>query len=467
MHSPRTTRGHEVAREAPRSSSRDHGSLVRPDHLHRALAGRLALAAVHYNLRLLTKWAAKNDRYDAGPDLLGFDRNVVGHEPACGTVVHGCYGTEHERSEVGMGRAPTPGWQAAGARIARADLGYMSGAVAEGHLFAACFMPYAALVGYEGDRLLTNTLATDSLLAGTPAAAAARMAAKIFDDKRASIEDIAHTLQGLAAENEQYFRGGTKRTIARVLGIFNPDLSVFVLDGRPLVYGTVLPFQLGLHRLALGWRDEVGPALHETATGLGRVAATFGVRAGQHHANAALDDRLSALDAVSIEFNAAAFAGQASPLDVLLLSLLLNNVAVGARLTVSTCCQACASAAVKHKLVTGYQTALSLQLLAEAELLTAALYGPLVTIAHSPAAHFLRGHRRLRNSLVHLGLGDRSTDIVEADDPIRALIEADLGEPFDEGASRIGQATAALDDALTSWLLAEPDAVLGTLRVPQ
>ncbi len=40
----------------------------------------LAFAAVHYNLRLLTKWAAKNDRYDADPDVLGFDRNVVGYE---------------------------------------------------------------------------------------------------------------------------------------------------------------------------------------------------------------------------------------------------------------------------------------------------------------------------------------------------------------------------------------------------
>ncbi|MBM7331458.1 hypothetical protein JS562_52330, partial [Agrobacterium sp. S2] len=181
----------------------------------------------------------------------------------------------------------------------------------------------------------------------------------------------------------------------------------------------------------------------------------------------AINDRLSALDAVSIEFNAAAFAGQASSLDVLLLGLLLNNVAVGARLTATTCCRACASAAVKHQFVTGYQTALSLQLLAEEELLTAALHGRLVAMADSPDAHFLRGHRRLRNSLVHLGLGDRTSDIVEADDPIRALIEADLGAPFDEGASRIGQAAAALDDALTSWLQADPDAVLGTLRVPQ
>ena len=40
----------------------------------------LAFASVHYNLRLLTKWAAKNDRYDADPELLGFDRSVVGYE---------------------------------------------------------------------------------------------------------------------------------------------------------------------------------------------------------------------------------------------------------------------------------------------------------------------------------------------------------------------------------------------------
>ncbi|CAL8973707.1 hypothetical protein CELL_01599 [Cellulomonas sp. T2.31MG-18] len=40
----------------------------------------LAFAAVHYNLRLLTKWAAKNDRYNADPDLLGFDRSIVGYE---------------------------------------------------------------------------------------------------------------------------------------------------------------------------------------------------------------------------------------------------------------------------------------------------------------------------------------------------------------------------------------------------
>lgn len=40
----------------------------------------LTFAAVHYNLRLLTKWAAKNDSYDADPELLSFDRNVIGFE---------------------------------------------------------------------------------------------------------------------------------------------------------------------------------------------------------------------------------------------------------------------------------------------------------------------------------------------------------------------------------------------------
>lgn len=363
-----------------------------------------------------------------------------------------------------MGREPTPGWQAAGARIARADLGYMTAAVTAGRLSAVCFMPYAALVGYEADLFLTKTLVTDSQLADTPAAAAARMAAKIFDDKRASIEDVANTLEGLAAENEQYFRGGTKRAIARALGIFNPDLSFFMLDGRPLVYGTVVPFQLGLHALALGSRDEVGPALHETAKGLGRLAAAFGLRPGQHHADAALDDRLSALDAVSIEYNTAAFAGKASPLDVLLLGLLMNNVAVGARLAVSACCPSCTSAAVKHQFVTGYQTALSLRLLTEANLLSPALRRRLVTVADTPEAQFLQRHRSMRNALVHLGLWDRSSDVVEADDPISAVIEADLGVPFAEGASRIGQAVTVLDDALVSWLLEGPDTVLSTLR---
>lgn len=365
-----------------------------------------------------------------------------------------------------MAREPTPGWQAAGVRIARADLGYMTGAVTDGRLSAVCFMPYAALVGYEADLFLTKTLTTDSLLVGTPAAAAARMAAKIFDDKRASIEDVANTLEGLAAENGQYFRGGTKRAIARALGIFNPDLSVFLLDGRPLVYGTVVPFQLGLHSLALGSRDEVGPALHETAKGLGRVAAAFGLQPGQHRGDADLNDRLSALDAVSIEYNAAAFAGKAAPLDALLLGLLMNNVAVGSRLAVSTCCPSCASAAVKHQFVTGYQTALSLRLLTEADLLSPALRSRLLTVADSPDAQFLQRHRRMRNALVHLGLWDRSSDVVEADDPITALIEADLGMPFVEGASHIGQAVAALDDALVSWLLEDPEAVMSTLRAP-
>lgn len=366
-----------------------------------------------------------------------------------------------------MGRAPTPGWQAAGARIARADLGYVTGAVAESHLSAVCFMPYAALIGYEADVFLSKTVATDSPLADMPAARAARMAAKVFDDKRASIEDIARALESLATENQQYFRGGVKRTIARVLGIFNPDLAVVALDGRPLIYGTVVPFQLGLHALALGSHDEVSHAVRETAVGLGRVAAAFGVRTAQHCTNAALDSGLAALDAVSVEFNAAAFAGKASTLDVLLVGLLLNNLAVGARLAVSTCCPACMSAAAKHQFVTGYQSSLSLRQLAEAELLSPALHGRLLTIADSPEAHFFRRHRRLRNSLVHLGLSDRGTDIVEAEDPIRVLIETDLGGPFDEVTSRIDQAATALDDALSSWLLSDLDAVLRTLRVPQ
>lgn len=366
-----------------------------------------------------------------------------------------------------MRRVPSPGATEAGLRIAHADLGYLLGAASHGGLPAVCFMPYAALVAYETDLFLSRALGSESVLAGTPATAAARMANKIFDDKRSSVEEISSTLGRLAAENEQYFRGGAKRSIARALGIFNPDLSVFVLDGTPLLYGTVIPFQLGLHSLARGNRDDFGPVVGKVAEGLGALAGAFGLRLGEHHGDASLGERLSALDALSTDYNAAAFGGEATPLDSLLLALLMNNAAVGARLAASTCCPSCASAAVKHQFVAGYQTALSLQILVEADLLTAALRGRLRTIADSPDAHFLRGHRRLRNSLVHLGLSDRSAEIVEAADPISALIEADLDMSLGAAAARIGQAIAALDDQLTSWLLADAQAVLDTLQVPE
>jgi hypothetical protein len=293
------------------------------------------------------------------------------------------------------------------------------------------------------------------------------MAHKIFDDKRASIDDIAGTLRRLAEENEHYFRGGFRRTIARALRIFNPDLFVVMLDGTPLLYGTVIPFQHGLHSLARGNPDGFGPVVGKTAESLGRLAQAFGLKLADHHGDAGLDERLSALDAVKLDYDAASVGGHAETLDTLLLGLLMNNAAVGARLTISTCCNSCVSAAVKHRLVASYQTAQSLHLLAEAELLSPPLHGRLEAIAESPEAQHLRGLRKLRNSLVHLGLGDRGSDIVEADDPIRGLIESDLDAPFDEGASRIGQAAAVLDDALTSWLLEDADAVLSTLRSPE
>lgn len=354
----------------------------------------------------------------------------------------------------------------AGLRIARADLGYLLGAALNGELPAACFMPYAALIAYESDLFHTRALGTEPIPADTPVRSAARMANKIFDDKRSSIENISAILGRLASENEQYFRSGAKRAIARALGIFNPDVSVFVLDGTPLIYGTVVPFQLGLHSLARGSPDGFGPAVGKVAEGLGDLASAFGLRLGEHHGDASLGERLSARDALSTDYNVAAFGGQAAPLDTLLLALLMNNAAVGARLAASTCCTSCASAAVKHQFVAGYQTALSLQLLAEADLLSAALRGRLRTIADSPDAQFLRGHRKLRNSLVHLGLADRSAEIIEAADPVSALIQTDLDMSLDDAAARIGHAIGALDEQLTSWLLADAEAVLGALRVP-
>lgn len=359
---------------------------------------------------------------------------------------------------------PTPGWEDAGERMARSDLGYVTGALTSNSPIATLsFMPYAALVAYEADRFLTEARGAESRLEGT-LAKAARMAGKIFDDRCTAIEEVSHILRDLAAGNEQHFRGGTKRKVARFLGIFNPDLSVFMLDNVPLIYGTVLPFQLGLHTLSSGGLNEWRPALHATAEAMGTFAQTFDLRLGDHRGDTTLGGRLSALDAVSSKYNAAIFGGQAAPHDALLLGLLMNNAAVGARLGVSRCCPSCCSAAIKHTFVAGYHTALSLQLLLEADLLTTTLRDHLSTLVESPQAQFFRSHRSLRNSLVHLGISDRSVGIVAAADPVVALIEADLGEPFAKGASLIEDATAALDAALTAWLLEDADMVLSTLR---
>lgn len=40
----------------------------------------LAFAAAHYNLRLLTKWAANNDAHETDPELFAVDYDVVGCE---------------------------------------------------------------------------------------------------------------------------------------------------------------------------------------------------------------------------------------------------------------------------------------------------------------------------------------------------------------------------------------------------
>lgn len=366
-----------------------------------------------------------------------------------------------------MGGGATDDWREAGRRMAKGDLGYIAGMLDQSALVGLCVVPYAALVAYEADGFLSRALGHQSVLAGSSTATPARMASKIFDDKRASVEDISRTLGNLAAEFEEAFRGGPRRAIARMLGIFNPDLSVLTLDGRPLLYGAVVPFQLGIPSLGPDGMTSLRPQVRALAERIGRLAAQLSIKLGQHQRASDVLDSLSALDAVSADYNAAAFGGHASVHDVLLLSLLHNNVAVGAQLAKAGCCTSCTSAAVKHQFVTTYQAARSVQLILGDDLLTGILRGRLGEIANSDEVQYVLQHRALRNSLVHLGLSDRPDEIVAASDPTAALIEADLGVPFAEAARRIQQAASALDDQLVDWLLEDRQAVLGTLREPE
>lgn len=360
-------------------------------------------------------------------------------------------------------------WHRAGLRMARADLGYVSALIGQPALAALSVFPYAVLVAYEADHSLTRWFGAESVLQATPMAVAARMAGKVFDDKLASLAEIAAELRELSAANERLFRGGGWRSIARSMGIFNPDLSVFMLDGRPLLHSGVLPFQLGVHALGSDELQRLGPLVRSLAEQVGTLAAVLGVTGDGHRGGLDPAARIEALDAVASDYAAVAFGGQATPTDVLLLSLLQNNLAVGARLAHSNCCESCESAAVKHKFLSAYHSARSLQLAtsSESDLLSAPLRARLTAITASQGARFLLRHRPLRNSLVHLGLSDRPSQIVEATDPIRGLIEQDLDAPWSEASATIRDAAAGLDDRLMTCLLADRAELLGCLRVPQ
>jgi hypothetical protein len=351
--------------------------------------------------------------------------------------------------------------------MARADLGYIAGSLSQSHLVAMCGYPYAVLVAYEADLFLTRYLDHEPRLEGSPTATAARMASKIYEDTKVSVEDIAGELTKLAQENDDYFRGGPNRELARELGIYNPDLPVFMLKGRPLVNGSVLLFQLGFHAVGLEDFKALGPLAYDLAVRIGLLAGGLGIEVGQHKGDGSAVHDVTSLDAVGADYNSHAFGGGREPLDVLLLSLLHNNAAVGARLGQSRCCESCASAAAKQKFLSGYQVARSLDAAHQSHLLSQPCRERLAAVSSSPAAEFFRRYRPLRNSLVHLGLNGRPAEVIDAPDPTRALIEHDLESGFSDAVQSIHDAAASLDDQLTGWLLQDSDALLQTLREPE
>lgn len=296
--------------------------------------------------------------------------------------------------------------------LARADLAYVCGALMRaadpsGHWL---FLQYAVMVSYETRLYFEKQLgvAVPGTLWRDDMAAAARMSGKYFDDQgRQFLPGLVNYFVDLIDANRSYFLPPSRRF--RWLDRFRHDTAILLLDGLPVATNVGGYFSAGVNPTRMMDQDSLGPRLHDLAAGVGHTVAWVG--APRDHCGPMEFDpeRFEWWDAHMAEVIQEIFCGDFNaPLGVAMMTV-QSAATVADRLSRTDCCDACQAAALKHRLIVAYESAVSLQhLLASGRNLSVVGETHLTQALTDPHCVKLLepGYRRLRNGLLHLGLSD-------------------------------------------------------------
>jgi hypothetical protein len=295
--------------------------------------------------------------------------------------------------------------------LARADLAYLHGALmrSDDPTQHWVFLQYAVMTSYETRRYFQKQVAVEAPEApwSEETAAAARNAGKYFDDNRRFLSGVVDYFAELIAANRSFFLPEARP--ARWLDRLRRDMAVLLLDGVPVMTNVGGFFTAGVRPSQVMDQDELGSRMHDLAAGVGQTIAWVGAsrdHRGPFEFNA---ERFEWWDAHTAEVLGEVFCGDFDPPLALAMLTIQNAAAAADRLSRTDCCAACQTAAIKHRMIVGYQSTVALRHLLESNLsLSAAGATYLKQALNDPHCGKLRepGYRKLRNGLLHLGLSD-------------------------------------------------------------
>jgi len=331
------------------------------------------------------------------------------------------------------------------------------------------FVQYGAMAAYESRIFFEQQV---GILPPPPMwdpamAAAARHAGKFFEDTHRHLDGVVDYFARLVEANHEFFF--PKSRPARWLDGLRSDLAILLLDSTPVLTNVGGYFLLGVAPSVRLDVSAAGPHVRDLAAGIGQTARWLGFDSSATHTGPVTveESRLVWRDADTQQALAMVFGGAFEPSLAMAMMTIQGAVSSAHRMARSGCCAGCNAAAFKQRFLVTYQVLLSLQQLHETDgRLTS--HGQLrldAILASAPVRELQsRGYRRLRNGLLHLGLGDVpvGTDGVVT---LRDVIFHYTGVDPDNVVAVVDEAVDDVRRGLEDWCLTPPPGGTGLTRV--
>lgn len=342
--------------------------------------------------------------------------------------------------------------------IASSDLRYVSGSIVGATVSGSVrpkawpFSQWGSLVALEAQNHVRNAHGVTIDLGWDPVvAASARHSGKFSDDTGLKMEGVAERFGELLRAN---YRAFFPERRSEALDDLRNDLSVIMRDGEVLLTSVSGLFMQGVTpEIAVDF-DALGRHAHRLSLGMGQAAAAFtGSRLDEIklHGNNDLPPA-TWQDAKSFVALPASFAGAFDPPVAFSLLTILSTVQTARFWGRANCCAECSNAALKHRFVVLYQACSSIARFSLSS--HPNVRAEVADLLNSDDSRTILSpsFRRLRNGLVHLGLGDVAARLPAAPDLGHVIVAYTGMEPADFD-DLVDRGLSALAAGLNSWAL--------------